>query len=248
MSVLLSLRGVSRRFGGVTAVDGVDLDLEAGRLTALIGPNGAGKTTLFNLITGHLRPDRGEIRLGSRSLAGLPPYRIARAGLARSFQDLRLFEGMRVIDNLRTALEPRSWFWQKGGRRGRAAREARVAAALAATGLAPFAETEAGALGYAERKFLALARIAVTEARIWLLDEPASGLDPASRQRFNALLRSAVRERGITVCLIEHNLDIVSELADRIVFLDQGRKIAEGEPAAILGDPALRALYFGAVS
>jgi ABC-type branched-subunit amino acid transport system ATPase component len=188
------------------------------------------------------------VRLGERSLVGLPPYRIARAGIARSFQDLRLFERMRVIDNLRTALEPASWFWQKGGRRGRAAREARVRDVLAATGLAAHAQAEAAALGYAERKFLALARIAVTEARIWLLDEPASGLDPASRQRFNALLREAVRERGVTVCLIEHNLDIVSELADWIVFLDQGKKVAEGEPAAILGDPALRALYFGTPS
>jgi branched-chain amino acid transport system ATP-binding protein len=246
MSALLRVRGLSRRFGGVAAVDGVDLDLEAGVLTALVGPNGAGKTTLFNLITGHLRPDGGEIRLAAREITGLPPYRIARAGIARSFQDLRLFERMRVIDNLRTALEPAAWFWQRGGRRGRAAREVRVETVLAATGLAPFAAAEASALGYAERKFLALARIAVTEARIWLLDEPASGLDPASRRRFNALLREAVRERGVTICLIEHNLDIVSELADRIVFLDQGRKIAEGAPADILGDPALRALYFGA--
>ena len=241
MSALLSMRGLTRRFGGIAAVDGVDLDLAPGIITALVGPNGAGKTTLFNLITGHLAPDAGSVALAGHAIGRQAPHHIARLGIARSFQDLRLFARMSVRDNVLCATEPASWFWQPGGK---AARQARAERALAATGLAALARADAADLAYAERKFLSLARIIATGARIWLLDEPASGLDPASRARFSALLRDAVAD-GVTICLIEHNLDIVIELADRIVFLDQGRKLAEGDPATILADPLLAAIYFG---
>ncbi|WP_114911287.1 ABC transporter ATP-binding protein [Acidibrevibacterium fodinaquatile] len=241
MSALLAVRGLTRRFGGIAAVDGVDLDLAPGIITALVGPNGAGKTTLFNLITGHLAPDAGHVTLSGQAIGRRAPHTIARLGIARSFQDLRLFTRMSVADNVLAATEPASWFWQPGGK---AARQARAAEALAATGLSPLAHADAADLAYAERKFLSLARILATGARIWLLDEPASGLDPASRTRFSALLRRAVAS-GVTICLIEHNLDIVIELADRIVFLDQGRKLAEGAPETILADPQLAAIYFG---
>ncbi len=241
MSALLSMRGLTRRFGGIAAVDGVDLDLAPGIITALIGPNGAGKTTLFNLITGHLTPDAGSVALAGHMIGRRAPHHIARLGIARSFQDLRLFARMSVRDNVLCATEPASWFWQPGGK---AARKARAERALAATGLEALARADAADLAYAERKFLSLARILATGARIWLLDEPASGLDPASRARFSALLRDAVAD-GVTICLIEHNLDIVIELADRIAFLDQGRKLAEGDPATILADPHLAAIYFG---
>jgi ABC-type branched-subunit amino acid transport system ATPase component len=244
MTALLSVAGLSKRFDGIAAVSDFDLDLKGGLVTALVGPNGAGKTTIFNLVTGNLRADTGRILLEGRPITGLAPHRIARLGIARSFQDLRLFGHMTVRDNVRAATEPAAWFWQAGGASARRLRQDRVAAALERTGLGGLASARAIDLAYAERKFLSIARIIATGARIWLLDEPASGLDPPSRAHFVGLLRAATAE-GITVCLIEHNLDIVTEVADRIAFLDEGRKLAEGEPAEILRDKALAAIYFG---
>lgn len=242
--ILLSARGISRSFGGNAAVQGVTLELRQGVVTALAGPNGAGKTTLFNLITGHLRPDQGAVELKGHSILGMKPHRVALKGIARSFQDLRLFGSMSVYDNVLAAIEPDSWLWQGGGRSGAAARRLQVERALAATGLEELAGTRAVDLSYAETKFLSMARIMATGAPIWLLDEPASGLDPASRARFVRLVKDATAA-GVTVCLIEHNLDIVTELADRIAFLDQGRKLAEGPPDEILGNTELIAIYFG---
>lgn len=238
---LLSVRGLSRSFGGLAAVQDVSLDLRRGVVTALAGPNGAGKTTLFNLITGHIAADAGAVDLMGASILGQRPHHIARAGIARSFQDLRLFGSMTVRDNVLAALEPVAWLWQPGEA---AARRERVDQALATTDLIGLADTRAVDLSYAETKFLSLARIIATGAPIWLLDEPASGLDPASRQRFVRIVREGV-EAGVTVCLIEHNLDIMTELADRIAFLDRGRKLAEGEPSEILSNAELIAIYFG---
>ncbi|MXP62660.1 ABC transporter ATP-binding protein [Roseomonas sp. M0104] len=240
----LSVRGLDKHFGGLAAVQNVDLDLRPGVTTALVGPNGAGKTTVFNLITGNIPADAGDVLLDGASVRGLQPYQIARRGVARSFQDLRLFGRMSVRDNVLAALEPAPWLWQPGGGGARRARAKAVETALERTGLTAQADARAMDLAYAERKFLSLARILATGARIWLLDEPASGLDPNSRARFVALVRQAVSE-GVTICLIEHNLDIVTELADRIAFLDRGAKLAEGEPQEILGDPQLISIYFG---
>lgn len=242
--ILLSARGISRSFGGLAAVQNVTLELQQGVVTALAGPNGAGKTTLFNLITGHLVPDHGSVELKGESILGLKPHSVALKGIARSFQDLRLFGSMSVHDNVLASIEPVSWLWQPGGRPGAAERKRRVEEALAATGLESLARTRAVDLSYAETKFLSMARIIATGAPIWLLDEPASGLDPASRARFVKLVKNATGA-GVTVCLIEHNLDIVTELADRIAFLDQGRKLAEGAPDEILGNAELIAIYFG---
>jgi ABC-type branched-subunit amino acid transport system ATPase component len=184
------------------------------------------------------------VELNGDSLLGLRPHRVALKGIARSFQDLRLFSSMSVHDNVLSAIERTPWLWQPGGRHGAAARRAQVERALAATGLEALAGTRAVDLSYAETKFLSMARIIATGAPIWLLDEPASGLDPASRSRFVKLVRDATTG-GVTVCLIEHNLDIVTELADRVAFLDQGRKLAEGTPDEILGNAQLIAIYFG---
>lgn len=238
----LHCEGLARSFGGVRAVQGVSLALPAGQVTALVGPNGAGKTTLFNLITGNLRADAGTAFLRGRPILGLRPWQVARLGVARSFQDLRLFTHMSVRDNVLAATERSAWFWQIGG--GRRTRLAAAEAALEATGLTGLASARAVDLAYAERKFLSMARILAAQADIWLLDEPASGLDLASRLRFGQLLKDA-RSRGVAICLIEHNLDVVMELSDRIAFLDQGRVLAEGEPQTILRDPQLAAIYFG---
>ncbi|MFI4986227.1 MAG: ABC transporter ATP-binding protein [Alphaproteobacteria bacterium] len=241
---LLDVRGLRRSFGGLLAINEVTMALHAGVVTALVGPNGAGKTTLFNLITGYLAPDGGEVRWKGRPLAGLPHWAIARLGIARTFQDLRLFTHMSVEDNVLTVMERNSWLWQPGGGSAKRARGRRTAAILEATGLADRARTRAIDLAYAERKFLSLARIMATDAELWLLDEPASGLDLPSYGRFLELVRGKARE-GITVCIIEHNLEIVQRISDRILFLDQGRVIANGEPKAILADPHLASLYFG---
>jgi len=241
---LLTIRALSKSFGGLAAVDDVSLDLRAGIITTLVGPNGAGKTTLFNMITGHIPPDAGAITWRGRSILGEPPWRIARRGIARSFQDLRLFAHMTVEENVLTAMETRSWLWQPGGRRARKTREARTAAILEATRLADKRAVRAIDLAYAERKFLSLARIMAADARLWLLDEPASGLDRRSYDLFFDVLRREVAN-GVTVCIIEHNLDIVVGISDRIAFLDRGRLLADGNPREVLADPHLAAIYFG---
>ena len=240
----LSVKGLDKHFDGLAAIEKLDLDLEDGIITALVGPNGAGKTTLFNLITGNLTPDGGRVDFEGRSILGLPPYRVARLGIARSFQDLRLFNHMTVRENVATVPEQLAWLWQAGGANARRVRQESETLALQRTGLAQHAQSRAVDLSYAERKFLSLARIMASGAQIWLLDEPASGLDPASRSRFTEVLKKAAAE-GTTICLIEHNLDIVTELADRIVFLDRGRKLADGSPTEILRNPELAEVYFG---
>jgi ABC-type branched-subunit amino acid transport system ATPase component len=222
----------------------VTLQLRAGIVTTLVGPNGAGKTTLFNQITGHLKPESGDVRWQGSSLLALPPWKIARMGIARTFQDLRLFDHMSVADNVLTVMEPAAWLWQGGGRRAKAERRERTARILEQVGLSARAGVRAIDLSYAERKFLSMARVLASDARIWLLDEPASGLDRGSYERFLGLLRDHVAG-GVTVCIIEHNLDIVVGISDRIAFLDQGRLLAEGDPKTILSDPKLAAIYFG---
>jgi branched-chain amino acid transport system ATP-binding protein len=242
--VLLEIHNLSKNFGGLQAIDDVSLNLRAGIITTLVGPNGAGKTTLFNMITGHIQPSEGDVRWRGESLIAKAPWKIAREGIARTFQDLRLFTHMTVEENILTMMESGSWLWQPGGRARKASRYDKVSRIIERTGLADKRHTRALDLAYAERKFLSLARIMATDSRLWLLDEPASGLDPNSYNLFLQLLREEVKE-GITVCIIEHNLDIVVNISDRIAFLDQGKLLADGEPQTILNDPALAAIYFG---
>jgi branched-chain amino acid transport system ATP-binding protein len=244
MSFALEIKNVSKRFGGVVAAQDVSLSLSAGKITALVGPNGAGKTTIFNLITGNLTPDTGTVHLGGRDVTGSGPRSIARSGVARSFQDLRLFNQMTVFDNVLTVMERRSLPWQPGGLAGDRRRRLECKAILGTVGLGDLARARAVDLGYAQQKFLSLARILAMQANVWLLDEPASGLDPGSFTNFVRIVR-AEAAAGKAVCVIEHNLEIVLGLADTIVFLDQGAVLASGEPARIMGDPELAAIYFG---
>lgn len=242
--VLLEIRHLNKSFGGLKVTNDVSLALRAGIVTTLVGPNGAGKTTLFNLITGHLSPESGDVLWNGQSIVGKSHWQIARLGIARTFQDLRLFDHMTVEENVLTVMEPASWLWQPGGTVARKARHDRVMQILEATHLAGKARVRAIDLAYAERKFLSMARIMATDAKIWLLDEPASGLDRGSYEMFLELLRSEVR-KGVTVCIIEHNLDIVIGISDRIAFLDQGKLLADGDPKSVLNDPHLAAIYFG---
>ncbi|GGE44954.1 ABC transporter ATP-binding protein [Primorskyibacter flagellatus] len=240
---LMQIRNLDKSFGGVKAVDDVTMDLRAGIVTTLVGPNGAGKTTFFNLITGNLPRDGGEVTWLGRDIAGVKPHRIARAGIMRTYQDLRLFDGMTVWENVLNATEYGALPIPLGSA-ARAARRERIERVLERTGLADKRNTRALDLAYAERKFLSMARIMATEARLWLLDEPASGLDPASYDRFLTILREDVAG-GVTVCIIEHNLDIVIGISDRIAFLDRGKLLADGDPQTVLNDPELAKIYFG---
>ena len=240
---LMRIRNLDKSFGGVKAVDDVSMDLRAGIVTTLVGPNGAGKTTFFNLITGNLTRDGGQVTWLGRDTAGMKPYRIARAGVGRTYQDLRLFDGMTVWENVLNATEHGA-FPVPISRAHRIARRERIERVLERTCLADKRNTRAIDLAYAERKFLSMARIMATEAKLWLLDEPASGLDPNSYERFLTILREDVAE-GVTVCIIEHNLDIVIGISDRIAFLDRGRLLADGDPHTVMNDPELARIYFG---
>lgn len=238
--VLLEIRNLSKNFGGLQAISDVNLDLPAGIITTLVGPNGAGKTTIFNLVTGHLVPSSGTIHWLGEPLTGIAPWRIARKGIARTFQDLRLFSHMTVQENIQTVMERSSWLWQ----RKTSEMTDKLEQVLVETGLIDKRNERAVDLAYAERKFLSLARIMAADSFLWLLDEPASGLDPRSFDRFVELLKDYAT-RGVTICIIEHNLDIVTRLSDTVAFLDQGRILAQGTSEDILKDPHLAAIYFG---
>ncbi len=240
---LLEIHGLDKSFGGVKAVDGVTMNLRAGIVTTLVGPNGAGKTTLFNLITGQLQKSAGTVRWLGKDIGGIKPYHAARLGIARSFQDLRLFADMTVEENVLTVMEPGALPFGFARPTLKQRRE-RARDILERTGLEDKRNVRASDLAYSERKFLSLGRIMAMNSRLWLLDEPASGLDPASYELFLELLRSEVRS-GVTVCIIEHNLDIVVGISDRIAFLDRGRLLADDEPDVVLRDPKLAAIYFG---
>ena len=234
----LDINGLRKAFGGNVIIPDVTLALEPGLITSLVGPNGAGKTTLFNLITGFLRPDAGSVHYKGSDLVGLSPQRVTRLGIARSFQDLRLFNEMTVFENVLVAQESSFRLWT------RAAACRHTDAVLERVGLADKRDTRAMDLSYAERKFLNLARIMALDIDLFLLDEPASGLDGPSRTTFHTLLQS-LKDEGHTVLLIEHNLDIVREVSDRIAFLNKGEVMAFDTPERIFANERLTDLYFG---
>ncbi len=248
---MLEVSGLEKRFGGIRAVDGVSFSLEAGSITGLMGANGAGKTTLFNLVTGYLQPDAGTVRLHGRSLVGLPPFKIAQLGVARSFQDVRVFDRLSVLDNVMLAFQQQAGehllrlFWSFGRiRREERTRRAEAQELLELVGLARKAAARAGELSYGQQKLLSLARIFAMRAPLVLLDEPTAGVNPKLIQTMVALLRRMV-EQGMTLWLIEHNWDAVSRLSDRLMFLDHGRLVWTGSVPDALTNAELTELYLG---
>jgi branched-chain amino acid transport system ATP-binding protein len=237
---LLAVRNVTRRFGGIVAIDDVSLDVEQGQIVGLIGPNGAGKTTLFNVITRLYRPDAGELELAGRSLLRTPPYRIVRHGIARTFQNVELFGTMTVLDNVLVGAHTRTRPF--GGR----AALGRAREVIDYVGLSDIASRPVSGLPFGTLKRVELARALVAGPRLLLLDEPAGGLNHEEVSELGAFIRRLRDDFELTVLLVEHHMGLVMGIADRIHVLDFGRKIAEGTPDEVRNNPAVIAAYLGA--
>jgi branched-chain amino acid transport system ATP-binding protein len=230
---LLSVEGVTRRFGGIVAVDGVSFDVAEGEIVGLIGPNGAGKTTMFNLITRLYRPDAGEIAFDGETLLKTPPHGIVKRGIARTFQNVELFGSMTVLEHVLLG---------RHARRGRSAREV-----LDYVGLAEVAHRPAAELPYGTQKRVELARALASGPRLLLLDEPAGGLNHEEVLELGELIRLLRVNLELTILLVEHHMGLVMSIAERVHVLDFGRLIASGTPAEVQGDRAVVEAYLGAV-
>ncbi len=237
---LLSVRNITRRFGGIVAIDDVSLDVEPGQIVGLIGPNGAGKTTLFNVVTRLYRPDSGELQFAGKSLLRTPPHRIVRRGIARTFQNVELFRTMTVLDNVLVGAHTRTRPFA-----GRAA-QTRALEVLDYVGIADVARRPAAGLPFGTLKRVELARALVAEPKLLLLDEPAGGLNHEEVGRLGTFIRKLREDFDLTVLLVEHHMGLVMGIADRIHVLDFGRKIAEGTPEEIQRNSAVIEAYLGA--
>jgi branched-chain amino acid transport system ATP-binding protein len=251
MTALFEAREISVRFGGIRAVDSVSFEVEKGEIFSIIGPNGAGKTTIFNIITGFLRPDTGSVDFRGDRLDGRSPQAIVHAGIARTFQNLRLFADLTALDNVLVGIggqfgeEPfGAIFRPLHTARAQSRRMADALETLDHVGLAGRARDLVRNLSYGEQKLLTIARVLATGAELLLLDEPASGLSASALDAVMALLRR-LQADGKTLLVVEHNTRVVQQIADEVLFLHQGQLIAQGTPASIIGDPALAEIYFG---
>ncbi len=244
---MLEARNLSRHFGGVKAVDGLDLTVRKGEILGLIGPNGSGKSTTVNLIAGLYAPTTGTLAFEGRDIGALAPHRRAELGIARTFQNIRLFAQLTVWQNLWAAEIVRERGWSGFKRRwlagANAARES-AEAMLVFSGLADKRDMLAGNLAFGEQRRLELARAAASGAPLLLLDEPAAGMNAEEIDELDERIRR-LREQGRTILLIEHHMELVMEVCDRVVVLNFGRKIAEGTPAEVQGDAQVRAAYLG---
>jgi branched-chain amino acid transport system ATP-binding protein len=249
---LLEVRGLSKSFRGLKALVDYDLDLPAGNIHGVIGPNGAGKTTLFHVLSGFLRPTAGSITFDARDITGYPSYRVARLGMARTFQNIRLFDDQSVIDNVLVGLQANAkrsllgtLLSSPGFRAGERDLAERAVELLELFGLAQHRDRLARHLPYGDQRRLEIARAVASGPRILLLDEPNAGMNPVETQDLLGLIRRLRDELAITIVLVAHDIPLVMNLCDRIQVLNYGRTLAEGDPATVRSDPEVIAAYLG---
>jgi ABC-type branched-subunit amino acid transport system ATPase component len=242
MSPLLEADGLTKRFGGLVALDGCSFSVNEGTITGLIGPNGSGKTTAFNVMTGYLQADAGRVSFAGRSWRRRDPGGLCRAGLARTFQQARIFARLSVLDNVVVAIH-QPWRATFGGARRGTERDLAMSM-LDNFGLAALADADAGSLSYGQRKLVEFACVLINQPRLVLLDEPMAGVNPVMIETMERHIGEHHRQ-GVSFLVVEHNLGLVMRLCDPIIVLDRGRPIAEGPPAVIQADPRVLDAYLG---